>query len=154
MLNTRSMNGKCIQICHISNFDNLTWLYILRDIPCQVVEKNVIVQHHHIINDEAVLRKVRVMQQSFELTLPAHLLFAQKLFGTAAGIGTHVPLKFHLKQKQLSAEVEDQHQMQYSDMVNVIPFENHNNTTQEFIRRGIIMNYIPSKQNLTMIVRF
>ncbi len=98
--------------------------------------------------------KVQITQQSFELMLQAHLLFAQKLFGTTAGIGTHVPLKFHLKQKQLSAEVEDQHQMQYSDMVNVIPFENHNNTTQEFIRRGIIMNYIPSKQNLTMIVRF
>ena len=105
------MNGKCIQICPVSNINNLAWLYILRDIPCQVVEKNVIVQHHHIINDEAVLRKVRVKQQSFELTLPAHLLFAQKLFGTAAGIGTRVPLKCRLKQKRLLAEAEDRRQI-------------------------------------------
>ena len=132
----------------------MAWLYILRDIPCHVIEKNVIIQHHRIISNEAVLMKVQITQQSFELMLQAHLLFAQKLFGTAAGIGTRVPLKCRLKQKRLLAEAEDRHQIQYSDMVNVTPFENHNNNTQEFVRRGIVMSYIPSEHELTVIVRF
>lgn len=34
-LHTRSINGKCSQICHTNNISSLTWLYIIQDLPCK-----------------------------------------------------------------------------------------------------------------------
>jgi len=41
-----------------------------------------------VSNDEFVLEKSRSEEFMVELTLPEHLSAAQKLFGTAVGIGT------------------------------------------------------------------
>ncbi len=76
-LNTCSMNGECSQICHINNINFLTWLYIIRNLPCELVHKNVIMKCYYIADNEAVLKKTRATQQSFELTIPDHLIFAQ-----------------------------------------------------------------------------
>jgi hypothetical protein len=153
ILNTRSMNGKCSQISHVKNINYLTWLYIIRDLPCELVCRNIVVKRYYIADDEAVLQKTRATQQSFELTLPQHLIFAQRLFGSAAGIGTRTSLSCRLKKKQLSAVAEDRHQIRFFDELNVVPFENPDGRN-EYVRRGIIMQYVPSEQELTVIVRF
>jgi hypothetical protein len=107
ILNTRSMNGKCSQITHINNINYLTWMYMIHDLPCDLTMKNVIVKRYFFRGDESVLRKERVVEQAFELTLPAHLFYAQRLFGTAAGVGTRSSHNCRLKQKHLSARAED-----------------------------------------------
>jgi hypothetical protein len=145
------MNGRCSQISHINNVNHLTWLHKIRDLPCPLVSKNVVIKRYYIHNDESVLQKVRVLQQSFELTLPTHLTFAQQLFGTAAGIGTRIFLSCRLKRRQLLAFSEDRHQIQYGDELNIVLFEN---SSYELIRRGIILQYIPSEQELNVIIRF
>ncbi len=147
------MNGKCSQISHVKNINYLTWLYIIRDLPCELVCRNIVVKRYYIADDEAVLQKTRATQQSFELTLPQHLIFAQRLFGSAAGIGTRTSLSCRLKKKQLSAVAEDRHQIRFFDELNVVPFENPDGRN-EYVRRGIIMQYVPSEQELTVIVRF
>jgi hypothetical protein len=105
-----------------------------------------------IRGDEAVLQKERVVE-AFELMLPAHLIFAQRLFGTAGGISTRSSQSCRLKQKHLSMWAEDHHQIRFYDELNVVPFE-HYTGSNEVTRRGIIIQYIPSEQELTVIICF
>ncbi len=63
------------------------------------------------------------MEQSFELALPAHLIFAQRLFGTAAGVGTCSSQSCRLKQKHLSVWAEDHHQIKCFNELNIVPLK-------------------------------
>ena len=42
---------------------------MIRDLPCDLTMKNVIVKRFFFRGDESVLRKERVVEQAFELTL-------------------------------------------------------------------------------------
>ncbi len=93
------------------------------------------------------------MGEAFELMLQAHLFYAQRRFGTAGGVGTCSSHNCRLKQKHLSARAEDHHQIQFFDELNIVPFNTHS-YNNEVLRRGTIMKYIPSEQELTVIICF
>lgn len=74
---------------------------LIHDLSCLVNSKNVVIKRYNMFDDESVLWKIWVMQHSFEVTLPAHLAFAQRLFGTAAGIDTRRFLSCKLKNEAI-----------------------------------------------------
>jgi hypothetical protein len=48
---------------------------------------------------------------------------AQKVFGSAVGVGTCKMLNCSLKHRGASAQKTDHHQMSYTDSMNIVPFE-------------------------------
>jgi hypothetical protein len=86
------------------------------------------------------------------LFLPEHITFAQSIFGTFAGIGSRKKFPCVLKCRSKSAAAHCAHQIHYKDEHNVVPFEGE--CLVEFVKRGIILKYIPEEQQLTVIIRF
>jgi hypothetical protein len=132
----------------------LTWFFIIKDLPREVLvnEKNVIVKRAYFQNDMYVLEKRRCKEISFHLHLLEHLSYAQSIFGTFAGIGSRKKLKCSLIQKSLSARTQQSQVISVVDEHNVIPFEAVNEV--EYLRRGIILKYVPEEQTLTLNVKF
>lgn len=153
-LSTTSKNDTFSESCRIDNVNLLTWFFIIKDLPREVLvnEKNVIVKRTFFQNDMYVLEKRRCKEISFHLHLPEHLSYAQSIFGTFVGIGSRKKLKCSLIQKSLSARTQQSQVISVVDEHNVIPFEAVNEV--EYLRRGIILKYVPEEQTLTLNVKF
>lgn len=151
LLNTRSMTSRCIVSTRINNINPYTWYYIISNTPLNVLHHNVVQKNTYIYKDEFFVEKFRTQQYSLEFTLPAHLMFAQNLFGSGLGLGTRHFLRCSLKQRGLMARMCTTHQISYTDTMNVIPFEIN---PKEEIRRGLELKYIPSEMELCITVRF
>jgi hypothetical protein len=153
LMNTRSMSSRCYQSTTIHNIDPLTWYYMLRVLQMNCSFKHVVIQHTYVNRDEFVLEKKRVLQASVLLTFPFHLKVAQKLLGLTVGIGTRKVLRCTLKRRGVMAREVTYAQMEYSDTMNVIPFENEI-LVEEMTRRGLEFKYLESTMELHVNVRF
>lgn len=153
-LSTRSLHDTYSECCRIDNVNILTWCFMVRDLPLNIPlkEANVVVKRNYFRNDEAVLEKRRCKQLSVDLYLPEHISFAQSIFGTFAGVGSRKKFSCILKCRRLSAVAHCTHQIHYKDEHNIVPFEGE--CLVEFVKRGIILKYIPEEQQLTVILRF
>ena len=76
-LNTRGMSKRNQQVVSIENFDVNAWAYVLKCCPVQVSSSMVVVKSIYMNEDECHVEKRRETQQSFTLTLPNHLPYAQ-----------------------------------------------------------------------------
>ncbi len=153
-LSTRSLNDTFSECCHVDNINLLTWLFIIKHLLPNIplVETNDMVKQSFFKSDSFVLEKRRCNQQQIEFYLPEHMAFVQSIFGTFAGIGSRKILRCTLKKRPLSTHTCNSHQVLYTDEYNVIPFER--DCPIEFVRRGIIIKYIPEEQQLTLQIRF
>jgi hypothetical protein len=153
MMNTRSMSSRCSQSTVIHNINPLTWYYMLRVMGTSCRYQNVVIKRSYVKNDEFVLEKKRVPQAIVFLTFPLHLQMAQKVFGSGTGLGTRNVMSCSLRRRGLDAREVVYNQMNYTDTVNVIPFENENNTI-ESTRRGMELKYLSSEMELTVTVKY
>ena len=78
---------------------------------------------------------------------------AQKVFGSGTGLGTRNVMSCSLRRRGLDAREVVYKQMNYTDTVNVIPFENENNTIKS-TRRGMELKYLSSEMELTVTVKY
>jgi hypothetical protein len=151
LLNTRSMSEKCICTATVSNIDPHTWYYMTTHTPILCTQKSIVYKKTFLYQDEFCIEKYRTSQYSMEFTLPCHLLLAQNLFGSGIGVGTRKIIKCRLKQRGMSAKAISNYQITYVDTMNIIPFEN---TSEENIRRGLLIKYIPSEMELSLTVKY
>lgn len=153
-LSTASKNDTFTESCRMDNINTLTWLYLIRDLPVDVMleENNAVVKRTFFQDDMYVLQKRRCLQQSFHLYSPDHLRYAQMILGSFAGIGSRKKLKCSITQRHLSARAEQKEPLRRHEEHNVVPFEWNNEV--EYIRRGITFKYIRDEQILMVTVRF
>jgi hypothetical protein len=105
-----------------------------------------------VSNDEFVLEKSRSEEFMVELTLPEHLSAAQKLFGTAVGIGTRQVMRCALKRRIPASRGVSYEQMRYDNDFNIIPFEVGTEQV-EVCQRGIKLKYVAQQMDLFVTVR-
>ena len=153
LMNTRSLGSRCIQSCVINNIDPLTWHYIQGILMVPASLRNTVQKQHYVCNDEFVLEKYRSEENIIELTLPEHLSLAQKLFGTAAGIGTRQVMRCSLKRHGLAAREVSYQQMRFDNDFNIISFEVATDLI-EVCRRGIELKYVTQRMDLFVTVRY
>ena len=156
LLHSRSKNKKCMQSCTIPNIDRLTWEYMTTVLQVQYIQKNVVIKKVYCCNDEFHMEKYRALQFSTFLCLPQHLAMAQKLFGTAIGLGCRNILKCALKQRAAHARRISRQQIKYTDSLNVIPFQMGmpDYEYEEINRRGIELKYIPLESEFSITVKY
>jgi hypothetical protein len=97
LMNTQSMAARCIQSCVINNIDPLTWYYIQVMLRVPALHRSSVQKQYFVCQDEFVLEIYHSEKFIIELTLPEHLFAAQKLFGSAVGIGTRQVMRCSLK---------------------------------------------------------
>jgi len=148
------MNTKYIACCTCDNISKLTWEYMKSMLPNEVVKKHVVVKHVYLNNDESVIEKARRLQECCDLTLPEHLQFAQKLFGSAVGVGCHFMVHCCLRKRGRNASIINSVPIKTTDSLNVVPFEHHQPSVRELTSHGILLKYIPSKEELTIVIRY
>jgi hypothetical protein len=105
-------------------------------------------------NDECVVEKVRMLQESYDLTLPEHLSAAQKKFGSAAGIRCHFLVHCSLRKRGRKAWVVSSQQIKVTDSLNVVPFEPFRPDLNEIFSCGICLKYTPSEEELILMICF
>lgn len=154
LLHSRSKNKKCMQSCTIHNINPLTWNYMTSVLQLQYQEKNVVIKKNYIISDEFHMEKYRALQISTFLCLPDHLAMAQQLFGNAVGLGSRKIIKCSLKRRAVTARQIAQQQINYTDSLNVIPFQVEVQHNEEIQQRGIIIKYIPSESELSITAKY
>jgi hypothetical protein len=153
-LNSRYMNSRFIVSCVCENISHLTWLYIKKLLPGEVITKLAVIKHVYMINDESVVEKVCSMQESFDLTLPDHLLAAQSIFGSSVGVDCRFLIRCSLKRRGRNAWIRSSQQIQVTDHLNVVPFEAFEPNENEAVSHGILLKYTPSEEELIVSVRF
>lgn len=154
LLHSRSKNKKCMQSCTIHNINPLTWNYMTSVLQLQYQEKNVVIKKNYIISDEFHMEKYRALQISTFLCLPDHLAMAQQLFGNAVGLGSRKIIKCSLKRRAVTARQIARQQINYTDSLNVIPFQVEVQHNEEYQRRGILIKYIPSESELSITAKY
>jgi len=122
----------------------------------QYIQKNVVIKKVYCCNDEFHMEKYRALQFSTFLCLPQHLAMAQKLFGTAVGLGCRNILKCALKQRAAHVRRISRQQIKYTDSLNVIPFQMGmpDYEYEEINRRGIELKYIPLESEFSITVKY
>jgi len=120
----------------------------------QYQEKNVVIKKNYIISDEFHMEKYRALQISTFLCLPDHLAMAQQLFGYAVGLGSRKIIKCSLKRRAVTARQIARQQINYTDSLNVIPFQVEVQHNEEYQRRGILIKYIPSESELSITAKY
>ncbi len=153
-LNSLSLNSRFIVSCVCENISHLTWLYIKKLLPGEVITKLAVIKHVYMINDEAVVEKVCSMQESFDLTLPDHLLAAQSLFGSSVGVGCRFLIRCSLKRQGRNARIRSSQMIQVMDHLNVVLFEAFEPNENEAVSRGILLKYTPSEEELIVSLWF
>ncbi len=89
-MNTRAKNALNRVVCKLANFLVSNWDYIKSLLLQDVETSPVITKTSFILRDELVVEKWRTRQEQVNLTLPEHLVVAQKIFGTSVGLGVRV----------------------------------------------------------------
>jgi hypothetical protein len=153
LMNTRSMAARCIQSCVINNIDPLTWYYIQVLLGVPVLRRSSVQKQYFVCQDEFVLEKYRSEEFIIEHTLPEHLFAAQKLFGSAVGIGTRQVIRCSLKRRGIAARQVSYQQIRYDNEFNIIPFEMDTEVI-EVCRRGIQLKYVARELDLHVTVRY
>jgi len=151
LLNTRSLAERCNQSSTINNVDRNTWHYITSNIPILPTHQAIVYKKTFLFRDEFCVEKYRTSQFVLDFSFPGDLPFAQKLFGSGVGIGTRRILRCSLKQRGMTARVGTSHQLTYSDVLNIVPFEE---MTLEEVRRGLQIKYIPSEMEMNICVKY
>jgi hypothetical protein len=148
-LNTRGKNARNVVVCKIPNFSVSTWDYIKSLLLQDVEFSPVVTKTTFILRDELVVEKWRTRQEEVNLTLPEHLVVAQKIFGVSVGLGVRVFLACAVGKS--NGRVASHRVISKTDTINVVPFEPEE---QELVRRGIVLRYIPKQSHLSVTIRF
>lgn len=107
-----------------------------------------VVKHTFVEKDELLVNKWRDIKHFFEVTLPEHMEFAQCFFGLSVRFGVRVFDTCPLKMSRPLELVENWHQINAGDVVNVIPFEAEG---RELIHHGMKHSFIPASGVLTVM---
>jgi hypothetical protein len=110
----------------------------------------MIVTHDQTGQDDAIAEKFRGLQEVISLSFPRHLQMAQDVFGNSVGVGFRCQLTCQIGKND---RVAKSHPVESTDTLNNIPFEGANET-EELVRRGLHLKYLPSLCLLTVAVRF
>ena len=148
-MNTRAKNALNRVVCKLANFLGSTWDYIKSLLLQDVETSPVITKTSFILRDELVVEKWRTRQEEVNLTLPEHLVVAQKIFGVSVGLGVRVFLACAMGKS--NGRVASHRVISKTDTINVVPFEPEE---QELVRRGIVLRYIPKQSHLSVTIRF
>jgi hypothetical protein len=96
-------------------------------------------------------RRIPYLSVFLKILIPGQLALAQNLFGSGVGIVTKKVLKCSSKQRGVTAKTMAHHQMTYVNTMNIIPFED---ISEENVRRGMQIKYIPRTMELTVTVKY